>query len=276
MRALADVTGTRIAQLIGVGGPLPLPLNLLTEYPHDPHGHIGNPLLYGPVNWRINSTERPMTLEHEPHYQAYRARRTTSMYDDAVSDLDLPHGCQSALMYGADGIVGISLLRSSREGPCDAEVLDCFSLLARQAQRALRVQLALGQEAADLMLSGTASQRGATLLLDRFGSLCSATPTGERMMEDDGPFRLSGLMPILRNPAEDGALRQALGRLMASGEGRGPVLHRMIVGRSVEHPAGQWDLFAARLPRQEHGLGFDPEVAVTLRPLLRVPSALRN
>lgn len=267
MRGLAAVTGTRVAQLIGVGGPMALPLNLLTECPHDPHGHIGNPLLYGPINWRINTTERPMTLEHEPHYRAYRERGGTSMYDDAVSDLDMPFGCQSALIMDANGIIGVSLLRSSREGPCDAEVLDIFRRLARQAQRAVRVQLALGYEAAEMMLGGLADRPEATLLLNRFGHVCAATPAAEALFDHPQGLRLEGQGLRLASIGESRALAAAQARLLLGDGTRGPVLHESRVGACTLRPGGRWRLFLCRLPALPHALGFEPHLAVTLKPL---------
>lgn len=270
MQHLADVTRTRVAQLIGVGGPLQLPLNLLTEQPHDPHGHISNPLLYGPANWRINTTKRPMTLEHEPHYNAYRERRGVSFYDDAVSDLDLPFGCQSALLMDSRGIVGVSLLRSSREGPCDAGVLDAFAYLTRQAQRAMRVHLALGEEASELMLGGLVGQPEATLLLDRYGNVCAMTQAAEALFDRAGDLQLDGHALRLADPAEDRALAAAFHRLLASDGVRGPVLHVCRIGCCPAQPGGRWRIVVARVPAVAHGFGFEPQLAVTVQP---VPAA---
>lgn len=268
MGQLAAVTKTRIAQLIGVGGPLALPLNLFTEQLHDPHGHLNNPLLYGPANWRINTTKRPMTLEHEPHYQAYREQRGSSFYDDAVSDLDLPHGCQSALLLDSSGIVGISLLRSSREGPCDAEVLDAFAYLSRHAQRALRVQLALGHEAADLMLSGLHGRPEATILLDRYGYVCAMTEAAEALFDIPDGLRLEGHALHLPDAMEDRAFVAALHRLLTSDGVHGPVLHQSRIGCSAARPLGRWRLYVARLPDVPHAFSFEPQLAVTLKPIL--------
>ena len=268
MGGLAAATRTRTAQLIGVGGPLTLPLNLLTEQLHDPHGHLTNPLLYGPANWRINTTHRPMTLEHEPHYRAYREQQGSSFYDDAVSDLDLPHGCQSALIMNPGGIVGISLLRSSREGPCDAEVLGAFATLVRHAQRALRVQLALGHEAADLMLSGLHGRQEATLLLDRYGSVCAMTHAAEALFDLPDGLCLEGHALRLPDAKEDRAFVAALHRLLTSDGVHGPVLHQSRIGCSPARPGGRWKLYVVRLPAVPNRFSFEPQLAVTLKPAL--------
>lgn len=264
---LAVATGSRTAQLLGIGGPLQLSLNILSDTPTDPNRHLGNPLLHGPANWRIGVTDRPMQLRHERHYAAYRGAQDTSYYDDACSDLDIPFGCQMPLLLDSDGLLGMALLRSSREGPCDAVVLERFSRLARSAQRAVRVELALGQEMAETMLSGLGGRNEATILLDRYGQLAALTESAERLFDHPAGLVLDGQRLRLANRHEDRHLGNALARLLASDGVNGPMLHQCRIGRSPEAPRGHWRLVIVRLPAVAHGFGFEPQLALTLLPL---------
>ena len=264
-RKLVDVTGSAAAQIIGLGGP-----DSFTVISHDvpdPRGHLTNPALLGACNWRIGAVDGRSRLQHEPHFEAYRALHKTSDYDDAVSDLDTRFGCQAPLVADAAHLFGLALFRSNRQGCCDAEVLDRFSFLARHAQRALRVQLALGQEAAELMLDGVAGRSEATLLLDRFAGLSGMTPAAETLFDHPKGLRLDGLLVRLADPTENGFFAAAVGRLLASDGVTGPVLHEGQVGRCAEAPGGRWRLFICRLPTVQHGFGFEPQLAVTLTPL---------
>lgn len=267
IRQLAAVTGSAVAQLCG-GGLNSLTFNYFSEERHDPHGHLVNPVIYGPENWRINTTHRARTIEFERDYAAYRAVRPTSFYDDAVSDLDLPFGCQSALMMDQNGMTGMALLRSSRNGPCTPETIAQFAVLARQAHRATRVQIALGEEAAELMVSGTAGRHECTILLDRFGNVLALTEAAELLFDEAQALTMRGHRVTLTNKAEDRALEAACARLMASDGVSGPLLHETVVGRSAATPQGRWRLVAVRLGGEAKGLlCFEPQLALTFTPL---------
>jgi hypothetical protein len=268
IRRLADVTGSAVAQFCGGGFGPALDFNLFSEDRHDPHGHLINPDLYGPENWRINcSVGGARSVQDERHYAAYRSAHRTDFYDDAVSDLDLPYGCQSPLILDSGGLIGLALLRSSRNGPCSADVLAAFTLVARQAHRAVRVQLALGQERGEQMLSGLAASGEMTILLDRKGRVVAMTETAESLFDCPGGLILDGLNVRLGNKEEDRALQAATGRLLASDGVTGPILHESVAGRSDGTPDGCWRLFLTRLPARFDLLGTEAQLALTLRPL---------
>nr|WP_314446934.1 hypothetical protein [uncultured Sphingomonas sp.] len=269
IRRLAEATGSAVGQLCGGGAGLSLSFNLFSEDRHDPHGHLVNPMLYGPENWRINcSTGGARSIQHEAHYEAYRRTHPAGFYDDAVSDLDLPFGCQSPLMLDADGgLVGLALLRSSRDGPCSAETIAAFACAARQAHRAVRVEIALGQERGENMLSGLATSGEMTLLLDRHARLVAMTQPAEVLFDMPFGLRLDGLAVRLARAAEDSSLRNAMLRMLASDGIGGPVVHQCRVGGCEQYPDGQWQLFLTRLPADRDLLGVEAQFALTLRPL---------
>lgn len=264
---MASVTGSAVGQLCGIAGGMSLPYNLLSADLHDPHRHLHNPLLYGPDNWRVAVTSKVMSIQHDEHYAAYRALHGTSFYDDATSDLDVPYGCQTALGLSGDDVLGLALLRSRRNGPCTAEVLTSFARLAYQAQRAMRVQTALGQESADLMLSGLTATLEATMLLDRFGNLVAMGEAAEWLFDAPQGLELKGLRVVPSGKAEADAFDAALSRLLASDGLTGPILHDFRFGRTAERPQGSWRGLLVRLPRAGCELGFAPELALTVTEL---------
>jgi hypothetical protein len=80
-------------------------------------------------------------------------------------------------------------------------------------------------------------------------------------------MKLSGLAVGLRNRGEDRAFQKALSRLLASDGHRGSVVHETRIGRDETALGGRWRLFVVRLPHRDNGLGFDPHLAVTVKPL---------
>lgn len=268
---LATATGSAVAQLCGgvASGP-ELTFNLLSRDFHDPHSHLTNPLLYGPTNWRINCRMGgARSIQHEWHYAAYREGRRTDFYDDAVSDLDLPFGCQSPLILeGSGNLIGLALLRSSRNGPCSLDVLHAFDRISHQAHRAVRVQMALGQSQGEDMLSGMVGSGEMTLLMDRQGQLLAMTEEAEALFDCPTGLRLDGLKVRLAGTNDDRALQAAMGRLLASDGFDGPVLYQGRAGCSAERPEGSWQLFLTRLPADRDLLGMEAQLALTLRPHL--------
>ncbi len=268
LRLMAFATGGEVAQLCGGGPGLALSFNYFSQDRHDPHGHLINPAMYGEENWRINcSIGGARTIQDERHYDAYRDGRRTAYYDDAVSDLDLPFGCQTPLMLDNEGLVGLALLRSSRDGRCTPDTLAAFARIARQAHRAVRVQLALGQEGGEQMLAGLRDTGEMTILLDRQGQVVAMTQAAETLFDCPTGLHLDGLAVRLANQAEDRAFRAALKRLLASDGRDGPILHEAAAGRCESQPQGHWRLLLTRLPSSADLLGFAAQFALTLRPL---------
>lgn len=261
--SIVEATGSTAGHLLGIGGPLLLPLNVFAGDVPGIERYLGDPHFHGAINWRVGSVTVPMAIQHEAHYAAYRQNHDTADYDDASSDLDTMFGCQSALLLDSHNLLGLALMRGRRNGPCTAETLQQFALLRHQLARAVRMQMALDGEAAEMMVGDLGPLHGATLLLDRHGNLRALSCTAEQLFEPDGPLELAGLTVELTDRAENGSFQKALGRLLASDGYRDTIVHEMRVARSG---AGrEWRLFVVRLPRRDNGLGFEPQLAVTLR-----------
>ncbi|MFP5329999.1 MAG: hypothetical protein ACLGHC_07690 [Alphaproteobacteria bacterium] len=265
--AIARATGSNAAHLLGIGGPILFPLNVFVGDVPGIERYLGDPVFHGAINWRVGSVTAPMAIQYEPDYEAYRRLHDTSDYDDVASDLDIQYGCQCAVLLDSRNMLGIALLRSRSDGRCTDETLSRFSLLRHQLARAVRVQMALDGEAAEMMVGNLDERQCATLLLDRHANLCAMSPAAEPLFDERGPLTLSGLAVELRNRGENRAFQKALARLLASDGHRGAVVHETRVGRDETALGGRWRLFAVRLPHRQDGLGFDPHLAVTLKPL---------
>ena len=262
--AVAEATGSHAAQLLGIGGPMFLPLNVFVGAPAGFRHYIESAELHGPSNWRVGSTTVPMAIQHEEHYRAYRASHPTSDYDDAASEMDIQFGCQSAMLLDQHNMVGLAVLRGRRDGPCTEEVLSRFAHLRHEVARAVQMQIALDGEAAELMLGQLESLHGATILLDRHGCIAALTPAAEALLAEGGPLRLAGLAVELPGRAENMQFNTILARMLKS-EIPGEVQQTRI-GRSSGHPAGRWRLFFTRLPPlRNYGLGFEPQIALTVK-----------
>ena len=264
VEAVAHATGSHAAQLLGIGGPLFLPLNVFVGAPSSFRHYIESAEMHGPCNWRVGSTTVPMAIQHEEHYRAYRLTHATSDYDDAASEMDIQFGCQSAMLLDQQSMIGLALLRGRRDGPCTEAVLSRFAHLRQEMARAVQMQIALDGEAAELMVGDTEALHGATILLDRHGCIAALTPAAEDLLSDGGPLLLAGLSVALPCRKENARFGQILAQMLRSDSA--PGVHQGRIGRCPEYPSGQWRMFVTRLPqRRDHGLGFEPHIALTLK-----------
>ena len=114
---VATATGSSSANLVAIGGPLLLPLNMFVGRDSKQAASLfERPELWGACNWRVQSAGSPMSIQHEAHYAACRAAGGTMEYDDIVSDMDMQYGCQSVLISDERNFLGLALLRGRREG----------------------------------------------------------------------------------------------------------------------------------------------------------------
>lgn len=264
---VARATGSGSAHLAAIGGPVLMPLDIFVGREADRiDDYFAAPELCGASNWRIACIGAPMTIQHELHYAQARALAGAGAYDDAVASLDMRFGCQSALINDERNFLGLALIRSQREGQTDDIVYGRFRHLLGHVQRAVRVQLALDGEAAELMLGELATTHGKVVLLDRHGCLSAVSGSAEPLLEDPGPARLDGLAFGLRDREENRQLHHAMGRLLSGRDGA-PMVHQMRAGRTPCSPDGRWKLSLIRLPDRPHGLGFDPALALSFQPL---------
>jgi hypothetical protein len=269
VEAIAEATRSTSAHLLGIGGPKFFSVNIvagpLAEFGH----YLNNAHLHGPCNWRVNTTTIPMAIQHEAHYIDYRRANHTADYDDSIAEIDAPYGCQSALQLHADGMLGLCILRSSRDGPTTDDVYRRFATLRELLARSIEVQVALDGEAADLMLGDLAGSRGATYLLDRHAAVISQTEEGRSLRLGHSLFREGTIRLSLDDPADDRRFQEALAALYAGDRtsSGAPLVRRVTLGRDAAKPCGRWNAILSRLADGGDGLGFAPFVAVTLSPL---------
>lgn len=255
------------ANLVALGGPALIPLNLFTgDRADDAARATADPLLWGDCNWRIRADDRIGLIRHDDHYRAARAPGGTERYDDIVSDLDIAHGCQVSLINDSRNFLGLALFRGERLGAADERCLTVFRHLLRPLQRAVRVQLALDGEAAELMLDGPRAMAGEMMLVDSHGCLAAMSRDAEDLFDTDGLMRLAGSAPEFRDPDDQRRFAGGLARLLASDPVDAPVLD-LPVGRRSCCASRRRRATMIRLPVEARRLGFEPHVAVSFRPL---------
>lgn len=262
---LLAATGAATGNMVALGGPLLMPLCFYAGRDAERATDMArDPAMWGPANWRVNTITAPLAIQHDRHYAAYRAAHDTQVYDDMMSDLDMASGCQSALVIEDGVFLGLAITASARRGGMSALSIERFAALVPALSRAVRTELALSGEAAQLMLGGSEPPDGATILLDGHGAIGGLTAAAERLFGEEGPFRYAYQGVGLNCPRADRHLQSVLSRLLALDcDEDGTRVHQF----DFTARGGRWRLSLVRLPGRDHGLRFRPRLAIAAKAL---------
>ncbi|MGE4430976.1 MAG: helix-turn-helix transcriptional regulator [Sphingobium sp.] len=262
LQALAEATGSARGQLIGIGGPSTIPFNWVNDFaPEDLEKFIaiegGSPL----VNPRVAvSVGAPvLAIKSESDYRAAEPAMQSDAIADFCREYDFPYGCQAKLVEGDEGIIGLAVLRTEREGPTTEAQRDFFAALAPHVRGAARMQMALENEGARLIAGAMGYVAAAVFICDASGRVWEMTPSAQAFLSEgalcmeDGRLALADRkqQPLLAQAID----RHANGRFL-------PLESLMIAGGPMRLPM---ILDVVTAPRQPWTFGFEPKVLVIAR-----------
>lgn len=256
---LAEATGSDHAQIVGYGpgyGPEfnwvnDKPAGMLEAFGAIPDGASPR------ANFRIAAnlaTHEPVL--HEAHYDAVRPALASADYSDLCHDWRIPYGCQANVHTGADGLLGLALLRSEANGRTTPAQRALFDAVRGDVTAAARLQMTLEGQGHRLLAGTFEAMDIAAFVLDRRMRVRAMSAPAERLLHG-GALRLAGGELLLPGPAAR-ALAQAFAGV-ATGV---PV-------REILTPALRLKLH--RLPANDapmHGaMGFAPYAILVAEPL---------
>jgi DNA-binding CsgD family transcriptional regulator len=262
LQALAEVTRSSHAQLIGLGSAATVPFNFVTDLDEAPLREFvaidgGNP----DINYRVRASiaDDELTLRTEEDYAAMRPLLRSDTYVDYAYHHDIPYGCQTKLIDTSAGMIGFALLRGARDGKADARVRNIFTAIAPHVRSAVRTQIAL-EESGPALLAGALDKAGtAVFVLQGDGRIMAMTGMAEIALS-------RGLLGVVRGrlEARDAGdtvrLHQALAR-HATGAPL-PLETVLLPGPDRARPVL---LDLVRAARSSGSFGFRPHVLAILR-----------
>lgn len=267
LAALASATRSSHGELIGLGAQglsfcvLPWPEETYREF--ELAGCYSQQ-----VNPRVAVAQRaaPLQVVGDREYdEVAPLLRTDTAYMDFARKLDHPHGCQTNLVLEPDLLVGLSALRTHREGRIDADATAAFATLAPHALAAVQTRLALGERSARDMVSALEHAGVAAFLCDLDGAVCAMTARAEQLALE------ARLVTVRRHrlAAARGADAQVLDRAMA-----GALASDLGVETALIGPEGGRAVVHVRaLAEADWGLPFRARLMVIVRQGPRKPSA---
>jgi len=264
LREMAEATGAARGQLIGIGGPREVPFNWVTDFEAAQLETFVEIRGGAPdVNYRIGADVDMLAMEavFEDHYDRAKPRLLSDVYVDFARDMDIPHGCQTRLMDGANGFVGLATLRRESEGRTNPAQRALFMRIAQAAKVGVSLQMRLEGQQAQLMAGTLDSMRLCAFLFDISGGMCAMTQ-GAQALVSRGLVRLSGA--TLEAPGA----RQLIARTVAGVMDRtGPGHARLRLPGPVGADGFGGDHFVElfRLPPREWAMRNQPRVVMIWR-----------
>ena len=257
LNTMASLTRSMRGQLIFMGQKH-LQLNICTEVDETYHADFLSVQGYRrDVNWRIGAEGAVGEIIHEGHYDAVRAIHTDEAYLGHARRFDAEFGIQTVLARGASGTFDLACLRTGAVGRSEEADRAVFTIAMQQARLAIRTQIAMEEQGAELLAGSLESLRVAALLIDGQGRVCGSTPTVTAILAS-GAFRIKRRMLAASHPRDDALLQARLAMVVREGSHSEPDLWVRISGKPclVEVNA---------LPRQDWAFGFAPRAIITFR-----------
>lgn len=267
--ALASLTGSTFGELIRIqDGPLAFAISQTEEDAKREFLESGG--YEARVNPRVAASigAAPMQIVGDREYDAVAPSLRPGSYRDLVRKYDIPHSCQTTLLQRDDILIGLSVLRTQREGRIDADRTAAFAALAPHALAAVRTRLALGDQTVRDIASGLEHAGVAAFLCAADGRVQGMTGRAERLVADGRILALRQGRLTARDLRDDrllgGALAAALETYSATSGGEGVVLGP---------PGERWVAHVRVLPATHWDMPFRPRLLVIIRDGPRAPSA---
>lgn len=266
LQAMADATGSLRGQLIGIGGPRHVPFNWVNDLPTKALEDFlkidgGSPT----VNYRVAAsvTSALGEIAYDPDYSNAISSLETDVYLDFCETYDIPYGAQAKLVED-EGLIGLAILRSHRDGPTDETALAAFTAASSYAGAAVRIQFALERQAGRLVAGTLEAMDIAAFVIDGTGAVCAMTPHGETLVRGGDGLRVIDGQLCAAWPSDRMRLDMAVARALACEERHS---HAGVLLRAGA--AGSETLLVSliTLPGQPWSFNFRPRViAVAKRP----------
>lgn len=263
---LAQATGSRAGELIGLGSANTVPFNMVTDFGPDWVEEFlaidgGNPAVNPFVR---NGARAPaMKVLTSAEFVTPEERRSDFFVADFAQRHDMPHICLSPLIREHGVLVGLAVLRSASQGEISAQQREVFASLAPHVRAAVRTQIALGHQGAQIIAGTLEALSLAAFVCDRFGAVKAMTPTAEALVSKGDALRLKNGQLRAANPADTRLLTEeidaAVGVIIRPQTAR---TSAVVIRSALGEPLA---LTIVPLPRTEHAFSFDPRVLIVAR-----------
>lgn len=189
-------------------------------------------------------------------------------YIQFCDEVDIPFGCQTALMTGAESLVGLALLRNRRDGAVTPEQRAIFAGVALHVRAAVATQMSLRNEGHTLLAGGFDAVAAKALICDGYGRIRAVTAGADELLARGGRLALRDGLLESRIGTETRRIHAALAQELGSDAvASDDILLPAIAGMSEEIR-----LSVRPIPRMNWDFGHMPRAVITLHAREPVPA----
>ncbi|MET0249107.1 MAG: helix-turn-helix transcriptional regulator [Sphingobium sp.] len=185
LRAMAAATGSAHGQLIGFGAGAGS-FNWISDIDQSIVAKSSALDIASPdLNFRVAADRLPDRpyIVHEGHYDIVRQTSLRADdYLDLCAEYDIFEGCQTRLLEDRDKMIGLALLRDSKDGRTTEAQRKIFAELAAHAGVAVRLQQAMEKQGFALLSGTFEAMDRICWLLDGSGRVGGMTPRAETLL----------------------------------------------------------------------------------------------
>lgn len=276
LNALAEVTGSRSSQLVGVGSSNAVPFNVVTgvpsEWERDFAASGGGDPQRNPIIGAALATPE-LNVVTTAQFLPAEVRRRNEFMQWQERHYELRTACLTPLIKDADMHVGIAVLRTNKQGEIGARQRAVFASIAPHIRAAVRAQIAMEHQGAPLIAGAMEALSQAVFVCDARGTVKAMSPAAEALVLG-GDLRLKNGVLGSSVAVESRALREAIAVAVRGVLRPGaPAASSVLVTRGMDVPLM---VEVVPLPRRDFSFGFEPRALVVARGTKPAPARIKE
>jgi DNA-binding CsgD family transcriptional regulator len=265
LQGIADVTGSRSAQLTGVGHDGSVLFNVLTN--------IDSPAFYSmfaataTINPRVKAASAAPILKviAESDFITPEECRRDQFYQEVARALDVPFMCFTKLERQEAAFIALGVIRSQKEEHITGQQREIFAALAPHVRTAVRAQLALESRGVTVLTGAMDTLSIPVFVCDRTGRVGSLTQAAETLVTTGRGLQLKAGRLRTCWPEETKALDDAIEAAVIWRAQPGPAAVSTVVIRGRDLSTAPLVLDVFPLPSLPYQLTFASRVLVVAR-----------
>jgi DNA-binding CsgD family transcriptional regulator len=220
VQGLADLTGSKTGELIGLGADRAVPFNLITGYGPEVAAEFveaggGDPRVNSRV--RVGSAVAELEVRDEADFTTEEDMRLSPALGEWIRRYDFAHTCLTPLVKQDDLLIGLAVVRSTRQGNIGRLQKRAFAHVAAHARAAVRTQLMLQRQNLSLAAGVLDALGASAFLCDASGRMLALSAPAERLLSDGTHLRLvQGRLAAATDSAQQ-ALQASIGAAVVAG-----------------------------------------------------------